>query len=120
MGLIATLSFPLIPGSTVEYVREEINYEEIKAQVSAFTSAVDETDGSPTETASGSQTKSTTLACPDKLAFGTKVEIEGKVYTCEDRMNARYRKSEHYDIWMQSKELAREWGRRDLTIKVYK
>jgi 3D (Asp-Asp-Asp) domain-containing protein len=94
-------------------------FREVRAEVSAYTSSVDETDSTPFTTASGAPTGHGTLACPSKYAFGTKVEIAGKVYTCQDRMAQRYRNREVFDMWTPTKKVAYQWGRRSLTVKIY-
>jgi len=94
-------------------------FELIRAEITAYSASPDETDDTPDIVASGKKAELGMIACPGKYAFGTKVEIEGDVYTCEDRMNIRYRHSEHYDILVESKDEAYQWGRRTLEIKVY-
>lgn len=118
LGLALT-SVNLIPGSTITYHAPQPTYQVVIAEVSAYTSSVDETDDDPFITASGSEVRHGTLACPSKLEFGTKVEIDGIVYVCEDRMNKRYREKDNYDIWMESKDVAYEWGRKSIPIKIY-
>lgn len=76
----------------------------------------EQTDDTPFITASGSHVHPGTLACPTKLAFGTKVEIEGVTYTCEDRMNQKF--SERFDIWMASNDDAVAWGMKNETVKI--
>jgi len=123
IGLVTLTSISLIP-STTTYVREEIKIENkvevVRAEVSAYTSSIDETNEDPFTTASGSTTRDGIVACPSRLEFGTKVEINGIEYTCEDRMNRRYRDKENYDIWVSEKEIAYEWGRQQLKIKIYR
>jgi 3D (Asp-Asp-Asp) domain-containing protein len=92
---------------------------EVFAQVSAYTSDAAETDDTPNITANGEHVGPGTIACPSRLPFGTLVVIEGKRYHCNDRMAARYRNKEVYDIWVPTKSQARNWGRRELTITVY-
>jgi len=87
--------------------------------VSAYTSDPNETDDTPNITASGTRTRHGVIACPRELPFGTQVEIHGEVYTCEDRMNARYG-SGYFDIWMESKEDALNWGRRLVEVTIIK
>ena len=88
------------------------------AIVTAYTSSVDETDDTPFITASGERTKRGVLACPKKYEFGTKVLIAGRQYTCADRMNQRYRDKECFDIWVETKSEAFDWGRRTLEVKI--
>jgi len=123
-GVIITTIVGIIPGSTTTYVREEEPpsppvYEVVRAEVSAYTSSPDETDDTPEITASGEKTRSGVIACPARYEFGTIVEIAGTKYICKDRMNIRYRDREVFDIWMEEKELAYEWGRRHLEVKIY-
>ena len=114
---LALSSINLIPGSTIYYQRSA-DHVVLVAEVSAYTSSIDETDDTPFITASGTETRHGVLACPARLKFGTQIEIEGRIYFCEDRMAERYANQEVYDVWMPSKELAREWGRRNLKIKI--
>lgn len=123
-GVILVSIVSIIPGSTTTYVREEdpppqSTYEVVKAEISAYTSSPDETWGDPFITASGDRTRSGVIACPARLEFGTIVEISGRKYICKDRMNSRYRDRNVFDIWMEEKELAYEWGRRHLEVKIY-
>lgn len=108
------------------YVRENVEAQYVQpphvivqATVTAYTSSVDETDEDPFITASGSTVRQGTLACPSKYKFGTIVEIEGEQYTCEDRMNKRYRHTERFDIWTLTKKDAFAWGNKQLLVKVY-
>lgn len=114
-----------IPSHT-EYIRVEdepakpVYHHVMVAEVSAYTSSVDETDDEPFITASGARTDHGVVACPSRYDFGTRVEIAGQVYTCLDRMNARYRERDVFDIWMPEKALAYEWGRQTIEVKVLK
>ncbi len=111
-----------LPSAEFTYVappRPETPYTIVRAEVSAYSSSVNETDEDPFITASGTRVNHDTLACPGRLEFGTMVEIEGKMYVCEDRMNRRYRDRENYDIWVVSKEVAYQFGRKNLDIRVY-
>jgi len=90
----------------------------VLAEISAYTSSPDETDSTPDVTAWGTTPENGTLACPSKYPFGTWVRINGKKYQCEDRMHARYRDKEVFDMWMASKSEAFKWGRRTLTVEI--
>lgn len=85
---------------------------------SAYTAAADECGKSDGVTASGLKVaEKRTLACPPALPFGTKIAIEGMgEYRCEDRGGAI--KSNHIDIYMQTKGEAFAFGRRNLTAQV--
>lgn len=108
------------------YLRSEYTYEQhhlapvkkIPAQVTAYTSSINETDDTPFLTASGEMVGPGTLACPSHLKFGTIVQIENNFYTCSDRMNKRFRNTNHFDIWVESKEIALDWGRKNIDIYI--
>ena len=90
----------------------------IQGIVTMYTSDPAETDDTPNITANGETTKQGTIACPKMLPFGTRVEIKGKPYTCNDRMGKRYRQGDYFDIWSPSKEVAISHGRQKLEVKV--
>lgn len=94
-------------------------FKEIKAEVTMYSSEVGQTDSTPFITANGDHVYDGGIACPTKYAFGTKVLINNKSYTCNDRMNERYQKSDYFDIWSASTEQAVAFGRKQITIKVY-
>jgi 3D (Asp-Asp-Asp) domain-containing protein len=93
----------------------------MKVSVSAYSSTVDQCDSTPFITASGTHVRDGIIAA-NFIPIGTKVrfpEIYGdKVFIVEDRMNARY----YYkaDIWMQTREQAKQWGVKYLTIEILK
>lgn len=91
---------------------------DVRAEVSAYTSDPLETDSDPYTMASGKRVYDGAIA-NNCLKFGSKVEIQGKQYTVEDRMNRRYG-CDHYDVWMSEKSLAYEWGRRNVEVKIIK
>lgn len=104
--------------STVSYSAEQAQQIVVKAVVTAYTSSVDETDDNPWETASGSRAREGVVACPSKYEFGTRVAIAGREYTCEDRMNRRYREAEHFDVWHESKAEAFAFGKQELVVAI--
>ena len=72
-------------------------------------------------TASGSiATAGRTIACPERYKFGTKVEIEGHVYTCEDRTASwvQDRNGPTIDVFTESHKEAIRWGRRKQIIYI--
>jgi len=96
-------------------------YEEITATIYAYNSLPEQTDEDPTITASGKIAYEGSIACPSRYAFGTRVEYAGKFYTCEDRMNKRYRDGNYFDIWMAESVDAVNFGvKKNETIKIYK
>lgn len=107
--------------ATVTYVRaaEPEPVEVFIAEVTAYTSSEEETDDTPLLTASGELVGPGTIACPSRFAFGTLVRIEKRLYTCRDRMNARYRSTNHFDIWVETKQEAYAWGRRKVQVSIF-
>lgn len=96
-------------------------YEEIKANIYAYNSVTSQTDNDPYTNASGHRAGDGSIACPDRYEFGTKVEYDGKIYTCDDRMNQRYRSGNNFDIWMANRDDAIRFGvKKNQLIKIYK
>lgn len=87
--------------------------------VTAYSSTVDQCDSDPFTTASGTTVHDGTVAA-NFLPFGTHVifpDYSGnKVYTIEDRTNAKY--SSRADIWMVSRGSALQFGKRHLKMVV--
>lgn len=87
--------------------------------VTAYSSTVDQCDADPFTTASGTHVHDGTVAA-NFLPFGTHVTFPDysgdKVYTIEDRTNAKY--SSRADIWMVSREAALQFGKRRLRMVV--
>jgi 3D (Asp-Asp-Asp) domain-containing protein len=74
-------------------------------------------------TASGTRPQNgITVACPRTLPFGTQVEIQGSVYTCQDRTHSRF--DGRYDIYFgddqQAWLMAKEYGLQEHLIKIYR
>ena len=68
-------------------------------------------------TASGTKaTAGRTAAAPAKFAFGTKLNIGGKIYTVEDRGGAI--KGNRIDIYVNSHSAALQWGVKYLPVTV--
>jgi 3D (Asp-Asp-Asp) domain-containing protein len=92
----------------------------ITVRTSAYSSTKDQTDSDPFTTASGKKVRDGIVAM-NGMPFGTKIRIPkyfgDKVFVIEDRMNARYGKKK-VDIWMPTRQQAREWGVRTVTIEV--
>ncbi len=71
--------------------------------------------------ASGKPVYRGAIACPNFLRLGQKVRIEGKIYTCEDKMSKRYRYSRnpaYFDIFMWSYDQAILWGRQKKVVEI--
>ena len=96
-----------------------------KIAVTAYTSHVSQTDGSPCITASGfnvcrHNTEDIIATNFLNLPFGTKVrlpELYGdRILIVQDRMNSRYYRT--IDIWMQDLAKAKQFGRKWTTIEI--
>ncbi len=103
--------------NTVQAKEVETVEEWEKAEFSAYTASVDETDENPLIMASGKIVYIGAIACPRHVKLGTVIELKSGVrYTCEDRMNIRYKNN--FDIFMTSKGEALDFGRKYLEYKV--
>ncbi|MFA6511914.1 MAG: hypothetical protein WCV86_02195 [Patescibacteria group bacterium] len=92
----------------------------MRLTVTAYSSTVDQTDGDPFTAASGARVFDGMLA-HNTLPFGTKVRIPeyfgDKVFIVLDRLNPRYGQY-MADIWMETREQAKQWGARIVTIEI--
>ncbi|MFW5639845.1 MAG: hypothetical protein ACOC0H_01625 [Thermodesulfobacteriota bacterium] len=85
----------------------------------AYTACPEETDDDPDIMASGNKVYVGAIACPRYIDFGTRVRVEGMgEYTCEDRMNRRYRHQNRFDILMIEKKQALQFGVRQLAYEI--
>lgn len=91
----------------------------IEITVTAYSSTYDQTDGDPFTTASGTKVRDGVIAA-NFLPMGTRVRMPeyfgDKIFVVEDRMHPR-----HWymaDIWMPSREQAKEWGARYLEMEI--
>lgn len=78
-----------------------------------------QTDADPDITASGRKVSEVTAACPSRMKFGTMVEVNGKMWRCDDRMAKRYRTGNFIDLLVFDEKEARQFGRQTLEIKIY-
>lgn len=101
-------------------IQEPVVEEEwLKAEFSAYTASVGETDASPLIMASGKMVYVGAMACPRSMEFGTSIEVRGiGVFTCEDRMNIRY--TNNFDLFKLTKQEAKAFGRKTLEYKIVK
>ena len=90
--------------------------KEVKILVTGYSSTVDQCDGDPVTTASGTRVHLGTMACPPEYPFGTTLEIEGKIFVCEDRGGKI--KGNHFDRWFETRGEALAWGKRTVTAKI--
>ncbi|MFA6098987.1 MAG: 3D domain-containing protein [Patescibacteria group bacterium] len=91
----------------------------MRISVTAYSSTVDQCGSSPFTTASGTQVRDGVIAA-NFLPIGTKVRFPdyygSKIFTVEDRMSNRY--WYRADIWMASRDLAKQWGVRNIMIEI--
>lgn len=108
---VQTLRFPETELRPARYV--------MRLPVTAYSSTPDQTDDTPFMTASGTHVRWGVVAA-NFLPIGTHVRLPDhygdQVFVVEDRMNARYDK--RLDIWMETREAARQWGLRRVTLEV--
>jgi 3D (Asp-Asp-Asp) domain-containing protein len=86
----------------------------------AYSSTRDQTDDTPFITANGTRVYDGLIAA-NFLPFGTKVKMPelfgDKVFTVNDRMNARYRRG-RVDIWMTTREKAISFGAKRVRMEI--
>ena len=126
--LLYQYTVPIEPAPQAEQIQEiqkviidKLSYVE-PAITSAYT-AVETCPNTECITASGTRPqKGITVACPRTLPFGTQIEIQGSIYTCEDR-TAEWTEG-RYDIYFGDNEqawlMAKEYGLQEHLIKIYK
>lgn len=92
--------------------------------VTAYSSTLEQTDATPCITASGlnvCERNRENIIAANFLPIGTKIRFPeyfgNKIFTVQDRMNPRY----YYraDVWMKSREAAKEFGVKKLKIEIY-
>ena len=108
----AVSTTPIAPIKAVEPVKMTVI-------ATAYTPRPEETDETPYLTAAGTRTREGVVAA-NWLPFGTKVKIDGKIYTVEDRMNSRYTAAfpARIDIVFTSLEKARKFGKQKIEIEI--
>ncbi len=87
----------------------------LAVQASGYAPSPYQTDSTPCITASGTRVRRGTVAT-NFLPMGTLLEINGRRYIVEDRMNPRYHQA--IDIFFPSTSEALEFGRQELKIKI--
>jgi 3D (Asp-Asp-Asp) domain-containing protein len=110
---VRVYSLEQIPTITTATMAAGLNFV---ATVTAYSSTRRQTSSHPKITASGKHVSDGVIACPRKFPFGTKVTIDGKVYTCQDRLNRKY--DSRFDIWKPNTRAAKVFGKRELPIVV--
>ena len=106
-----------LPGPVIRLTYEKPKTRIERMLVTAYSSSEDETDSTPTLSASGESTHQGMVA-NNCLPFGTKVIMEGGTYYVEDRGALRHG-CQWLDLWMPSKEAALQFGRQKLLVTIY-
>lgn len=106
---------------TTPALAQEKIIESVKMTViaTAYTPRLEETDSTPWLTSAGTKTREGVIAA-NWLPFGTRVKINNKIYTVEDRMNSRYTAAfpARIDIVFLSIEKARKFGKQKIEIEI--
>lgn len=88
--------------------------------VTAYSSTPDQTDDTPFIAASGKHVHDRMVAA-NFLRFGTRVKFPDyfgdKSFFVEDRMHERF--SDRMDVWMETREEAKQFGIRRLKVEIY-
>ena len=79
-----------------------------EAEITGYSSEVEQTDDTPFVTASGASVRNGFIACPRGMEFGDDVLIDGKVYSCQDVMSKKY--PNRFDIWFATRQEALDYG----------
>ena len=106
--------------SSLENTNPIENAKFVEVTVTAYSSRVSETDGTPYVTASGSMVRTGVVAA-NWLPLGTKVRIPevfgDQVFTVEDRMHER--NSYKLDVWFPNTSDALRFGvREDIRVEI--
>ena len=97
-------------------------HKDVKAVITAYSSTPDQTDDDPFTAASGKRVYDGMIAA-NGLPFGTKIKIPSlygeKVFTVDDRMNARYGYG-RMDIWLNgTRQQVNDFGVKRVTVEIY-
>jgi 3D (Asp-Asp-Asp) domain-containing protein len=95
--------------------------DEFMATITAYNLVESQCDYTPFIGASGKDLRyaGKTLACPKRYPLGTKFEILGEVWTCEDRLNIKY--DNRFDLnFLMDIEAARSFGVQRLSVRIIK
>ncbi len=92
----------------------------LRITATAYSSTPDQTDATPFTTSNGTEVYDGLIAA-NWLKYGTKIRIPDmfgdKVFTVNDRMNARY-DTGRLDVWMKTRDAAKQFGIRHIRIQV--
>ena len=91
----------------------------ILALVTAYNATVEQCDDTPFITASGERVREGIVACPIRFPFGSLIEIDDKIYECQDRMGFAHQNANKFDIFMWSLSDARTWGSQWKNVNIF-
>ena len=94
-----------------------MNWQFAAVNVSAYTASVEECGKNDGITASGTIAAEGRTIAADHLPFGTLVEIDGQIYTVEDRFGGGY--EDRIDIFMTDQDRAWNFGRRLMIVRIF-
>ena len=98
--------------------------------ITAYSSTVDQCDSTPCITANGfdlcdnyAEYEAVDTIAANFLKFGTQVRLPellgNKVLVVRDRMNARYNGKNRIDVWMPTREMAKEFGVKRVKMEIF-
>ena len=126
LGTFGSLAISNAASTVAQLDIKRPHEEKFVATLTAYTSRKGETDNDPFIAANGDYVYDGMIACSREYPFGTQVTVNGRTYTCADRMAT---KNDHavnlslskprFDIWMDSLSAAKQWGRRDLAVVIH-
>lgn len=112
VGSVSDDSDPDVPAITIKNTLYTV--------ATAYSSTPDQTDDSPFHTSNGKHVYDGLIAA-NWLPYNTKIRIPDlygdKIFTVNDRMNARY-KTGRLDVWMKSRQEAKVFGVRKIRIQI--
>lgn len=115
-----------IEGNSIELpslpISKDVPIESFWVYVTAYSSTPDQTDDTPFITANGTYVYDGIVAT-NILPFKTRLKFPEKFgekeFLVEDRMNSRYNNKRRMDIWMPTREEARQFGAQWLEVDIY-
>lgn len=118
----AEISAPLFESSSAsESTPKPVTIKKtLVVAATAYSSTPDQTDATPFITSNGMRVYDGLIAA-NWLPYNTKIRIPDmfgdKIFTVNDRMNVRYNTG-RFDVWMKSREQAKQFGLRRVRIQV--
>lgn len=117
-ALLGTIGSTQVKAVPLQDPHPEPEYYTVTFETTAYCSCAACCGKSDGITASGARaTAGHTIAAPSSYGFGTQIEIDGVLYTVEDRGGAI--KNNRIDIFFDSHQAANNYGRRTVEGKVY-